>query len=77
MVPVWIPRSRCGPIYPEASRAAKIIERLATLSSNLGVPVTVRDNEGEAFIPVASPTEAAEEVAPASAPPSAAPALDG
>ena len=77
MVPVWIPRSRCGPIYPEASRAAKIIDRLATLSANLGVPVTVRDNEGEAFIPVASPTEAAEEVEPDSAPPSSAPALDG
>lgn len=51
MVPVWIPRSRCGPIYPEESRAAKIIERLSTLSANLGVPVTVRDNEGEAHIP--------------------------
>ncbi len=77
MVPVWIPRSRCGPIYPEPSRAAKIIERLATLSANLGVPVTVRDNEGEAFIPAASPTEAAGEVAPASEHPSAAAAVDG
>ncbi|MGI5817668.1 MAG: CapA family protein [Armatimonadota bacterium] len=52
MVPVWIPRSRMGPIYPEASRAARIIERLATLSGNIGVPITVRDNEGEATIPV-------------------------
>lgn len=54
MVPVWIPRSRCGPIYPESARAAKIIQRLATLSANLGVPVTVTEsNEGRAFIPVA------------------------
>lgn len=51
MVPVWIPISRCGPIYPESSRAAKIINRLAGLSANLGVPVTVENNEGEATIP--------------------------
>lgn len=50
MVPVWIPRSRCGPIYPESARAAKIINRLATLSANLGVPVTVRDNQGFATV---------------------------
>ncbi|MBD3293171.1 MAG: hypothetical protein GF393_09620, partial [Armatimonadia bacterium] len=53
MVPVWIPRSRMGPIYPEETRAAKIIQRLATLSSNLGVQVTVEDNEGVATIPMA------------------------
>jgi hypothetical protein len=51
MVPVWIPISRCRPIYPESSRAAKIINRLAGLSANLGVPVTVENNEGEATIP--------------------------
>lgn len=50
MVPVWIPFARTGPIYPEAARASKIINRLAGLSENLGVPVTVRDNEGEATI---------------------------
>ncbi|MGC9316509.1 MAG: CapA family protein [Armatimonadota bacterium] len=50
MVPVWIPRSRCGPIYPESARAARIINRLATLSGNLGVPVMVRENEGEAAV---------------------------
>jgi len=77
MVPVWIPRTRCGPIYPEASRAAKIIDRLATLSSNLGVPVTVRDNEGEAIIPAAAATTAAGEATPASEEPSSATALDG
>jgi len=54
-VPVWIPRSRMGPIYPDASRAAKIIQRLATLSANLGVPLSVERNEGEATIPVADP----------------------
>ncbi len=52
MDPVWIPRSRCGPIYPEPGRAAKIIKRLATLSANLGVPVTVTNNTGRASIPV-------------------------
>lgn len=50
MVPVWIPRERCGPIYPSEERAAKIIERLATLSGNLGVPVTVQGTEGFASI---------------------------
>ena len=64
MVPVWIPRSRCGPIYPESARAAKIIGRLATLSTDLGVPVTVRDNEGFATIPADDADEAAAERAP-------------
>ncbi|MFW5868930.1 MAG: CapA family protein [Armatimonadota bacterium] len=49
-VPVWIPRSRMGPIYPDAARSAKIIERLAGLSANLGVPLSVERNEGEATI---------------------------
>ncbi|NLO06444.1 MAG: hypothetical protein GX131_11525, partial [candidate division WS1 bacterium] len=57
MVPVWIPIGRCGPIYPEEARAAKIIQRLATLSANLDVPVTVRGNEAAAVIP---PPEALE-----------------
>ncbi len=51
MVPVWIPRSRMGPVYPDAGRAAKIINRLAGLSENLGVPVAVTNNVGEATIP--------------------------
>ena len=50
IVPVWIPISRTGPIYPEAARASKIINRVASLSENLGVPVRVRDNEGEVTI---------------------------
>ncbi|MGD9497221.1 MAG: CapA family protein [Armatimonadota bacterium] len=49
-VPVWIPRARCGPIYPEPERAARIITRLAALSANLGVPVSVEANEGVAVI---------------------------
>ncbi len=64
MVPVWIPRSRCGPIYPESARAAKIINRLATLSADLGVPVTVTDNEGLVTIPVEDVGEAETEPAP-------------
>lgn len=51
-VPVWIPFARAGPIYPESARAASIINRLASLSENLGVPMTVRDNVGEAFIAI-------------------------
>lgn len=50
MVPVWIPIARCGPIYPDEARATKIIARLATLSGNLGVPVTVQGTEGLARI---------------------------
>lgn len=50
MVPVWIPLERCGPIYPSAERAGTIIGRLATLSGNLGVPVTVQGTEGSARV---------------------------
>jgi hypothetical protein len=50
-VPVWIPRSRMGPIYPDESRSARIIERIARLSANLDVPISVQDNEAEATIP--------------------------
>ncbi len=62
MVPVWIPRSRCGPIYPETARAAKIIDRLATLSANLGVSVMVKGTEGSALVPV-SGVELTDEIA--------------
>ncbi len=62
MVPGWIPRSRCGPIYPETARAAKIIDRLATLSADLGVSVTVKGTEGSALVPV-SGVELTDEIA--------------
>ncbi len=52
MVPVWISRARMGPVFPEPERARRIIERLARLSENLGVPISVQDNEGEAMIPL-------------------------
>jgi len=51
LVPVWIPRSRMGPIYPSTERAAKIIARMAELSHNLGVTLTVKGTEGSALIP--------------------------
>ncbi len=51
LVPVWIPRSRMGPIYPSTERAAKIIDRMVELSQNLGVTLRVKRNEGSALIP--------------------------
>ncbi len=65
IVPVWIPRSRMGPIYPSTERATKIINRMAELSGNLGVTVQVQGTEGTAFVPRPEPlarpqTQAAE-----------------
>ncbi|GEM_PF-5424823 len=71
MVPVWIPISRCGPIYPESSRAQTIITRLATLSSNLGVPVAVQGTEGKVTVAPEVPATTAT-AAPASHDPQAA-----
>ncbi len=51
VVPVWIPRSRMGPIYPSTERAAKIIARMTELSENLGVTLEVKGTEGDALIP--------------------------
>jgi len=51
VVPIWIPRSRMGPIYPGKERSLKIIRRMAQLSENLGVHLTVQGTEGEAMFP--------------------------
>jgi len=51
VVPVWIPRSRMGPIYPGKGRALKIIKRVAELSQNLGVELRVQGTDGEVAIP--------------------------
>ncbi len=50
VVPVWIPRTRMGPIYPARERALKIIERMADFSENLGVALEVKGTEGEAVV---------------------------
>ncbi|MFP3904700.1 MAG: CapA family protein [Armatimonadota bacterium] len=53
--PIWIPRSRMGPIYPETNRAAKIAERLAHLSAQLGTDASVKHNKVWITIPAAHP----------------------
>jgi len=50
VVPVWIPRTRMGPIYPARERALKIIERMADFSENLGVALEVKGTEGQAAV---------------------------
>ncbi|NSW55083.1 MAG: CapA family protein [Armatimonadetes bacterium] len=39
--PIWIERSRLGPIYPEKERALKIARRLRDLSRDLGTPAEI------------------------------------
>lgn len=77
MAPVWIPHRRCGPIYPGEERAAAIINRLATLSGNLGVSVTVQGTEGFADIAGADAPEDGEAVEALDAPPPAEAAVAG
>ena len=43
--PIWIPRSRMGPIYPDGQRAEKIASRLARLSAQLGTDASVKYNK--------------------------------
>lgn len=49
--PVWIPRSRMGPIYPETARRDRILARLAKISKPLGTTLQVKD--GKAWLRVA------------------------
>lgn len=77
MAPVWIPHRRCGPIYPDEERAAAIINRLATLSGNLGVSVTVQGTEGFADIAGADAPEDDEAAEDLDAPPPAEAAVAG
>jgi len=49
--PVWIPRSRMGPIYPEAERRDKILARLSKISKPLGTTLQVKS--GKAWLRVA------------------------
>lgn len=48
--PIWIPRSRMGPIYPETARRDKILARLAKISKALGTTLQVKD--GKAWLRV-------------------------
>ncbi len=43
--PIWIPRSRMGPIYPDSERARKIADRLTKLSGELGTQVSEESNK--------------------------------
>lgn len=49
--PVWIPRSRMGPIYPEAERRDRILARLSKISKPLGTTLQVKG--GKAWLRVA------------------------
>jgi hypothetical protein len=51
--PVWIPRSRMGPIYPEAARRDKILARLAKISKPLGTTLQIKD--GKAWLRIPEP----------------------
>ena len=63
VVPVWIPRSRMGPVYSGEERSRKIISRMAELSENLGVRLCVQANEGQTVIGLAPRPEAGTEPA--------------
>lgn len=39
--PIWIERSRLGPVYPQKERALKIARRLRDLSKDLGTPAEI------------------------------------
>ena len=60
--PIWIPRSRMGPIYPELERRMKIINRLVKISLPLSTKLTVEGEKGETHaavtlqMPSATPT---------------------
>lgn len=49
--PIWIPRSRMGPIYPETARRDKILARLAKISKPLGTTLQIRDGKAWLRIP--------------------------
>ncbi len=51
--PIWIPRTRMGPIYPQQARAKKIAARLTKLSTDLGTEAVQRHNKVWINVPVA------------------------
>jgi poly-gamma-glutamate capsule biosynthesis protein CapA/YwtB (metallophosphatase superfamily) len=54
--PIWIPRSRMGPIYPAAERRDKILARLAKISEPLGTQLQIKD--GKAWLRIPEPVAA-------------------
>jgi poly-gamma-glutamate synthesis protein (capsule biosynthesis protein) len=53
--PIWIPRSRMGPIYPETARRDKILARLARISKPLGTTLQIKDGKAWLRIPAGAP----------------------
>jgi poly-gamma-glutamate synthesis protein (capsule biosynthesis protein) len=51
--PIWIPRSRMGPIYPSAERRDKILARLARISKPLGTTLQIKDGKAWLRLPAA------------------------
>ena len=45
--PIWIPRSRMGPIYPERDRSEKIMARLVKISLPLSTKLAVEGEKGQ------------------------------
>lgn len=58
--PVWIPRSRMGPIYPSAERRDKILQRLVRISKPLGTQLQVKDGKAWLRVPSATSAEASK-----------------
>lgn len=52
--PIWIPRSRMGPIYPSAPRRDKILARLQRISEPLGTKWQVQGGKAWLEIPATS-----------------------
>lgn len=49
--PIWIPRSRMGPIFPEPARRDKILARLARLSKPHGTTLQLKDGKAWLRVP--------------------------
>jgi len=56
--PIWIPRSRMGPIYPSAERRDKILGRLEKISRPLGTELQIKDGKAWLRIPAQTAVEA-------------------
>ena len=74
--PIYIPRSRMGPIFPEQERAEKIAGRLADLSQKLGTEVSVKHNKIWLNVLRPEPGEAAAATGDTAQPASTSPAQE-
>lgn len=59
--PIWIPRSRMGPIYPSAERRDKILARLARISKPLGTTLKIENGKAWLRIPASVAAGATKE----------------